>query len=68
MSEQGKTLVRKVNRARMFWRLADGEKLVVEDHPARAIWEFVGRLDVSEDYECIQSSVEGGLRASTRGC
>ena len=36
------------------------EKLVAEDHPAWAIWEFVGRPDLSEYYECIQSSAEVG--------
>ena len=35
-------------------------KGVAEDRPARAIWEFVGRPDLSEYYECIQSSAEGG--------
>jgi len=43
----------------MFWRSVDGEKLVAED-PTRAIWEFVGRLDLGEYYECIQSSAEVG--------
>jgi len=64
MSEQGqgKALVRKVNRAQMFWRAVDVERLVGEDHPARAIWEFVGRLDLSGYYECIQSSAEAGGR------
>jgi transposase len=62
MSEPGKALVRKVNRAQMYWRAVDVEGLVAEDHPARAIWEFVGRLDLSGYYECIQSSAEAGWR------
>jgi hypothetical protein len=45
MTEPGKALVRKVNRAQMFWRSVDVERLVAEDYAARAIWEFVGRVD-----------------------
>lgn len=67
MSEQvqGKALVRRVNRAQMCWRPVDVEQLVAEDHPARAIWEFVGRLDLSGYYECIQSSEEAGGRPAS---
>lgn len=36
----------------------DVEKLVAEDHPVRAIWEFVGRLDLSA-YESAIKSREG---------
>jgi len=46
----------------MFWRSVDVEKLVAEDHAARAIWEFVGRLDLSGYYEAIESSAEVGGR------
>ena len=62
MTEPAKALVRKVNRAQMFWRSVDVEKLVAEDHAARAIWEFVGRLDLSGYYEAIESSAEVGGR------
>src|ERR1700724_3674442 len=37
MTEPTKALVRKVNRAQMFWRSVDVEKLVAEDHAAREI-------------------------------
>ena len=30
------------------------ERLVPEDHEARAIWEFVGRLDLGRYYESIE--------------
>ena len=46
----------------MFWRSVDVEKLVAEDHAARAIWEFVGRLDLSGYYQAIESSPEVGGR------
>jgi transposase len=62
MTEPTKALVRKVNRAQMFWRSVDVEKLVAEDHAARGIWEFVGRLDLSGYYQAIESSAEVGGR------
>ncbi|HEX7424477.1 MAG TPA: transposase, partial [Terriglobales bacterium] len=55
-------LIRHVNRQQMSWRAVDVEKLIGEDHPARAIWALVGRLDLSRFYEGIESSVEEGGR------
>jgi hypothetical protein len=40
-------LIRYVNRQQMSWRAVDVERLIGEDHPARAIWTLVGRLDLS---------------------
>ena len=67
MSEQaqGKALVRRVNRAQMCWRTVDVERLIADDHAARAIWEFVGRLDLSGYYECIESNEEAGGRPAS---
>jgi transposase len=42
----------------MMLRPVEVEKLVAEDHEVRAIWEFVGRVDLSEYYEEIEV-VEG---------
>jgi len=42
-----KPLIRYVNRQQMSWRAVDVERLIGEDHPARAIWTLVGRLDLS---------------------
>jgi transposase len=42
----------------MVMRSIDVERLIEEDHPARAIWELVGRLDLSRYYAEI-GSVEG---------
>jgi transposase len=48
----------------MCWRPVDVERLIDEDHPARAIWGLVGRLDLRRFYEGIESSVvEGGRPA-----
>jgi transposase len=55
-------LIRYVNRQQMSWRAVDVEHLIGEDHPARAIWALVGRLDLSAFYRAIESSVEEGGR------
>jgi len=47
-----------VNRQQMAWRAVDVEQLIAEDHPARAIWQLVGKLDLSSFYKGI-SAVEG---------
>ncbi len=57
-----KPLIRHVNRQQMSWRAVDVERLIGEDHPARAIWALVGRLDLSRFYEGIESSAEEGGR------
>jgi hypothetical protein len=71
MSEENITnkqpLIRYVNRQQMSWRAVDVEKLISEDHPARAIWTLVGRLDLSPFYRAIESSVEeDGASAARR--
>lgn len=59
-----KPLIRYVNRQQMSWRAVDVDKLVGEDHPVRAIWALVGRLDLRRFYEGIASSAaEGGRPA-----
>ena len=66
MSEENITnkqpLIRYVNRQQMSWRAVDVEKLISDDHPARAIWTLVGRLDLRPFYRAIESSVEEGGR------
>ncbi len=73
MSQENTTnkqpLIRFVNRQQMCWRTVDVERLIGEDHPARAIWTLVGRLDLRRFYEGIESSAEeGGGRRSIRNC
>ena len=47
-------LIRYVNRQQMSWRAVDVEHLIGEDHPARAIWALVGRLNLSAFYQAIE--------------
>jgi transposase len=47
-----------INRQQMMLRPVEVEKLVAEDHEVRAVWEFVGRMDLSGYYEEIEA-VEG---------
>ena len=50
--------LQQVNRDQMILRAVDVEKLIAADHPARAIWELVGRLDLS-GFTAQIGSVEG---------
>ena len=47
-----------IHRDQILLRTVDVEKLIEEDHPARSIWELVGRLDLSRYYAEI-AAVEG---------
>lgn len=47
-----------VNRRQLVMRTVDVEMLIEADHAARAIWELVGRLDLSRYYAEI-GAVEG---------
>src|SRR6266853_1018337 len=55
-------LIRPINRQQMSWRAVDVERLIGEDHRARAIGTLVGRLDLQRFYEDIESSAEEGGR------
>jgi transposase len=47
-----------IDREQLCWRVVDVERLIGEEHPARAIWEFVGKLDLRGYSEEIRA-VEG---------
>lgn len=49
---------KKINRQQLLLRPVEVEKLVDLDHPVRAIWEMVGRLNLEPFYAEIES-VEG---------
>ena len=51
-----------VDRAQQLLRTVDVERLIPEDHPARAIWEFVGRLDLSGYTDQVRSVAGGAGR------
>src|SRR6267143_288394 len=55
-------LIRYVNRRQMSWRAVEVERLIDEDHTARAIWTLIGRMDLSHFYEGIEGSAEEGGR------
>jgi transposase len=44
-----------VNRQQLVMRTVDVEQLIEAEHPARAIWEFLGRLDLSGFSEGVQA-------------
>lgn len=50
--------VRVVNREQTLMLHIDVERLIPEDHAARAIWELVGQLDLKPFYEKVKA-VEG---------
>ena len=50
---RGQPRVKTGDRRQLVFRAVDVEQLVAEDHPVRAIWEFVGRLDLGRFYEPI---------------
>jgi len=50
--------VRAVDRTQLTWQMVDVERLIEADHPARAIWELVGRLKLDSFYAPIEA-VEG---------
>ena len=50
--------LRVVDRAQMCWHVVDVERLIEDDHPARAVWELVGGLNLTSFLSRI-GSVEG---------
>jgi transposase len=39
--------LRFIDRTQMCWHVVDVERLIEDDHPARAVWELIGRLDLT---------------------
>ena len=52
-----------IDRTQIFLRTTDVESLIAEDHPARAIWLFLDRLDLSKFSE-EQRALEGNVGRS----
>jgi transposase len=59
VKERAEARVVTVNRQQTAMRIVSVEGLVEGDHPVRAIWQFVGRLELSRFYDRIEA-VEGG--------
>lgn len=55
MDQSRKPRLIEVNRNQHVLRPIDIERLVDEEHPVRAVWEFVGRLDLSSFYSDIEA-------------
>ena len=53
-----KPRVRPLNRNQFRMLNLDVERLIPDEHPARAIWDLVGRVDLSPFYEKVKA-VEG---------
>jgi transposase len=54
----GKPRYEVIDREQLCWRQIDIERLIGAEHPARAVWEFIGRLDLSP-YQEDARAVEG---------
>ncbi len=50
--------VKPVDRSQLSWQMLDVERLIELEHPARAVWELVGRLKLDGFYAPIEA-VEG---------
>jgi transposase len=54
----GKPRYEVIDREQLCWRPIDIERLIGADHAARAVWEFIGRLDLRA-YQEEARAVEG---------
>lgn len=55
IEREGRPRLKRINRQQFLLRTIDVEKLIPPEHPARAIWEFVGRLDLDGFREQVRS-------------
>ena len=58
VTSQAAPRLRPIDRTQMLLRSVVVEELIADDHPARAIWAFVGRLDLTP-YLAHVKAVEG---------
>lgn len=68
MSAASKPKFIQLNRQQSYWGEIDLENLIGSDHPARAIWELTGRLDLSSFEQGVRSreGTAGAPRHSPR--
>src|SRR5258707_5506821 len=53
--EQLQPRFEQVNRAQLVFRTVDVEQLIGAEHPAKAIWEFMGRVDLRAFSEGVKA-------------
>ena len=53
-----------INREQLVFRTIDVEQLIAADHPARAVWEFMGKVDLSAFESTIKTYEDGRGRAA----
>ena len=53
-----------INRAQLLFRTIDVERLIPEEHPARAVWEFLGKVDLSGFESAVRAYEDGRGRAA----
>jgi len=53
------------NRHQLQWAPRDLEAMLPEDHPARAIWDLLDRLDLASFYGSIKAVLDGPGRPTT---
>jgi transposase len=61
--EQGRRRCIDINRRQLVMRTVDVEALIGDDHPARALWQITGELDLSEFYAPIRTLADGPGRS-----
>ena len=52
-----------IDRRQLIMRTIDVERLIGDDHPARALWQITGELDLSEFYAPVKSLADGPGRS-----
>jgi transposase len=57
--------VRQPNRQQLQWMPRDLDAALPQDHPARAIWDLLDRLDLSAFYASIRAVLDGPGRPTT---
>ena len=66
-TSKGRPRVKAVERGQMMWRVVKVDRLVEAEHPVRAIWEFVGRLNLSryeEEIKAVEHEARGKSKAA----
>lgn len=64
-NKPAKLRLKAIDRQQMIMRTIDVERLVEPDHEVRAIWEMVGRLDLTGYYDQIRAFEERAGRPAT---